>query len=609
VSRVVSVIVALLFVIPTATASAALNLSDPVPLPNSLPGPNQMAGGEPSLAFDPTGDGHLYSVAPNGGSSDNGTGVNFWASADDGNSWYLAKAVGSGAGGEDSDVDAGIDHKVYVLDLEIASSAVCRSTDFGKTFGDGCETGQAQDQAGAEEDRQWLAHDPNDASTSYFNYHDLTLEYPIMEKSTDGGSSYAPCGNLVDPSNALFPSSIGNTIVGKTAAAKDGMLYVPIGAPTPTQVASSGSATPPYGEIVIAYNKGCNGDQFKNTLVYANDGASFSNLFVSNAVGPDGAVYVVASGKLDANGPYNTYVWVSRDQGKTFSKTPIQVNTGDLKTNVMSAIGTGNKPGQVVVGWYAAQNITSPDDTKGEWRYYLARSNDYGANWDRAVVTPSVFHYGDICTVGIACVSGNRNLLDFSSVGVDPKTGCATTIFPGDPFDTPDREAAGNTDPAAAYISREACSSKEGGTGSNGSVLGVAAGCHDHTPPVTTIARGSRFTRGGISLRGTARDRGCGPKGRGQVSKVSLAISRRVGKKCQWLRPKGGFGPKTSCRKKTYVTARGTSRWTYKLKAPLKKGTYAVVPRAIDSVGNQERPVRGSRRARRNHNRYLFRVR
>jgi hypothetical protein len=608
-TRVVFVAVVALLALPTASASA-LKLSDPVALPNSLPGPNQMAGGEPSLAFDPTGDGHLYSVAPNGGASDNGTGVNFWASADGGNNWYLAKAVGSEAGGGDSDVDVGLDHKVYVLDLEIASSAVCRSTDFGKTFGDGCETGAAQDQAGAEEDRQWLTHDPNDANTSYFNYHDLTLEAPIVEKSTDGGSSYTPCGNLIDPAESLFPSSIGNTIVGKLAAAKDGMLYVPIGAPTPTQAATAGSATPPYGEIVVAYHKGCNNDQFSNTTVYKNDGGSFSNLFISNAVGPDGTLYVVASGKLDANGPYNTYVWVSRDKGKSFSKTPIQVNTSDLRTNVMSAIAAGNKPGQVVVGWYGAQNVTSPDDTKGEWRYYLARSDDYGATWDRSVVTPTVFHYGDICTVGIACVGGgNRNLLDFSSVGVDPKTGCATTIFPGDPFDTPDREASGNTDDAAAYISREACSSKEGGTGSNGAVLGVAAGCHDHTPPVTTIARGSRFTRKGITLRGVARDRGCGPKGRGTVARVSLAISRRVGKKCQWLQPKGGFGKTGSCRKKTYVTAKGTSRWSFTLKARLKKGTYAVVPRAIDSVGNVEKPRRGSRRGRHNHNRYLYRVR
>src|SRR6478609_6731132 len=336
-SRCLCVLVTVVAVvlIPTASASADLMFGTPAPLPKSLPQDHQMQGGEPSLAFDPSGDGHLYSVAPGGEDK----GINFWASPDGGNSWQYVRTIGSSAGGGDSDVEVGIDHKVYALDLEVASSAVCRSTDFGKTFGDGCESGQAQDQAGAEEDRQWLAHDPNDANTVYFNYHDFALQAPIIEKSTAGGSSFAPCGNLVNPSNPLFPSAIGNTLVGKTAVANNGNIYIPMGAPTMTQVANSSAngGVSDYGQIVVAHHKGCNGDQFDNTTVYANDGGSFSNLFISNAVGPDNALFVIASGRLDATGPYNTYLWVSRDGAKTFSG-PIKVNSGDLKTNVMSAV-------------------------------------------------------------------------------------------------------------------------------------------------------------------------------------------------------------------------------------------------------------------------------
>src|SRR3954454_7492170 len=214
-NRLLLVTVVTLLAIPTATANA-LTLSEPAALPGTLPAPNQMRGGEPSLAFDPSGDGHLYSVAPGG--NDN-KGVNFWASPTDGNTWQYFRSLGSAGGGGDSDVDVGLDHKVYVLDLEVASSAVCRSTDFGKTFGDGCETGAAQDQAGAEEDRQWLVPDPKDRNTRYFNSHDLALQAPIIEKSTDGVGSFAPCGNLLNPTNPLFPAAIGNTIVGKTSVA------------------------------------------------------------------------------------------------------------------------------------------------------------------------------------------------------------------------------------------------------------------------------------------------------------------------------------------------------------------------------------------------------
>jgi hypothetical protein len=604
--RYLLVTVVALASIPTAAAHAALTFSEPAPLPGSLPQDHQMQGGEPSMAFDPTGDGHLYAVAPGGEDQ----GVNFWASPDGGNTWNYVRTIGSNAGGGDSDVEVGIDHKVYALDLEVASSAVCRSTDFGKTFGDGCEEGTAQNQAGAEEDRQWLAHDPNDANTVYFNYHDFALQAPIILKSTDGGGSFAPCGNLVQPSNPLFPAAIGNTIVGKTAVAKDGNIYVPIGAPTMVQVANSGAngGVADYGQIVIAHHKGCNGDQFDNTTVYSNDGASFSNLFISNAVGPDNTLYVIASGRLDATGPYNTYLFVSKDQAKTFSK-PIKVNSADLVTNVMSAVGAGNKPGEVALAWYASKNAKTPNDPKAEWRYYVARSEDYGATWQQETITAQPFHYGDICTVGILCTSGNRNLLDFTSVAFDPKSDCVTTIFPGDPFDTFDVQQADNSKDAAAYISREACSASAGGTGSDGAVNGVKASCRDTIAPVSTLSKRSRITRRGITLRGVSRDRGCGKNGAGQVAQVSLAISRRIGKRCQWLQPKGGFSKTRSCRRKTYVPAKGTARWTYKLKAKLRKGTYAVVPRAIDAVGNREKPVRGSRRAKHNHNRYLFKVR
>src|SRR5207248_1866866 len=128
------------------TAQAALNFTDPAALPRSLPGDHQLQGGEPSLAFDPSGDGHFYAVAP-GAEGLGDKGVGFWGSADDGLHWPYVRSVGSQGGGGDSDVDAGIDHTVYVLDLELASSAVCRSHDFGKSFGDGCETGAAQNQA------------------------------------------------------------------------------------------------------------------------------------------------------------------------------------------------------------------------------------------------------------------------------------------------------------------------------------------------------------------------------------------------------------------------------------------------------------------------------
>src|SRR5207244_2429296 len=113
-TRLLLTVLAAALAASTGTAWAAFNFTDPVALPKSLPdakGNTEMQGGEPSLAFDPSGDGHLYSVAPGGQDK----GINFWGSADNGITWQYVRTIGSSAGGGDSDVDVGIDHTVYAL--------------------------------------------------------------------------------------------------------------------------------------------------------------------------------------------------------------------------------------------------------------------------------------------------------------------------------------------------------------------------------------------------------------------------------------------------------------------------------------------------------------
>src|SRR3954451_21225290 len=83
-----------------APAAAQTSYSAPQALPGSLPGPDQFQGGEPSVAFDGSGDGHVYAVAP-GANGDNGVG--FWRSSDHGRTWSAARAIGSQAGGGDAD--------------------------------------------------------------------------------------------------------------------------------------------------------------------------------------------------------------------------------------------------------------------------------------------------------------------------------------------------------------------------------------------------------------------------------------------------------------------------------------------------------------------------
>jgi hypothetical protein len=92
-----------------------------------------------------------------------------------------------------------------------------------------------------------------------------------------------------------------------------------------------------------------------------------------------------------------------------------------------------------------------------------------------------------------------------------------------------------------------------------------------------------------LSVRGTARDRGCS----GAIARVTVAVARRTGGGgCRYLQASGRLGPGTSCRRPTYVAAAGTAAWSLRTARPLPRGTYVVRSRAIDAAGNVERKAR-----------------
>jgi hypothetical protein len=507
-----SAVLALVAAGPASAQSPAF--AAPQALPGSLPGTGQFQGGEPSVSFDPAGDGHVYAVAPGA----NGTnGVGFWRSSDHGQTWSPPKAIGSQGGGGDSDVEVGLDHTVYVADLEVAANAICRSLDFGATFDSGCETRTASNQQGPESDREWINHDPHDPNVLYFTYHDITAQFPLIYRSENGGSSFTPCGNVYEPgSDAFLNFGPGGTDVGKPAIGSDGSIYVPI-----TEPSNPGTPSSSYNHFDIAAAPGgCkNGTQFKNSVIYTAPGADLANIFSSVVVGVDGTVYALSAGKLTAaQKTYNVYLWTSHDKGSTWSK-PLQVNTPDLTANALPAIAPGLGAGQVAIGWYGSGLAGTPPDDKNQWRYYVAESTDGGASFVQTTVTQAPYHFGGICTGGIQCVTGgNRNLLDFSSIGVDPSDGTVLPVLPGDPFDTPQN---GASDSAAVYVARQTAGRLVPGATLSGA---HAAGTGAALPKPGVAARGTRSSRACAATAGFAAV-GARPAG----SRVRLTFTRRAG--------------------------------------------------------------------------------
>src|SRR3954468_4879460 len=285
--------------------AAGLSFSSPVQLPHGDPAQHpDYGGGEPSLAFDPSGDGHVYVPAPQGipaalgsavGAGDAAQGVAVWASADHGATWPTSTITGAGNGGGDSDVEVLGDHTVLVTDLEAAAAAVCTSHDFAKTFQD-CDGGLATNQQGPENDRQWLTRGTKPGEV-YLTYHDFAGGFPIIERSTDGGQHFAPCGTIIDPAGpaAHNYTPAGGTLVSKPTVGQDGSVYVEFTTPDAT--------APPVGaslnHLYMAVGKGgCTGATvFEDHVIYEDPGASLANIFQQSARDAAGTLYVLAAGR------------------------------------------------------------------------------------------------------------------------------------------------------------------------------------------------------------------------------------------------------------------------------------------------------------------------
>jgi hypothetical protein len=71
------------------------------------------------------------------------------------------------------------------------------------------------------------------------------------------------------------------------------------------------------------------------------------------------------------------------------------------------------------------------------------------------------------------------------------------------------------------------------------------------------------------------------------VAKVEVAVVQVKGKTCKSMRSNGSLS-KTSCTAPRYVAARGTSKWSLRIRKTLPKGKYMVYARATDDAGSTQ---------------------
>jgi len=290
--------------------------------------------------------------------------------------------------------------RTFVSQLTLACSLMAYTDDDGASWQevpDGCGAGSFFDHqtvgTGA-----FVAGGPLRPVTSYpraVYYCAQSTGSANCSTSLDGGLSFLPAVSA-------WTLATCTAIHGHLASAPDGTVYLP-----PRRCGQQAG-------VAVSEDNGLSWNVRKvpdSLLGDAKDPAI--------AAGRDGTAYYSWGGRDGVDTV--PHVAVTRDRGRTWS-TPVPLGTehGVRNTAFISAVaGDGDRAAIAFVGTTTGgPNQLATFD--GVWRLYVALTYDRGATWHTVVATPdSPVQVGKICTGGIGCSDGTRNLLDFIGMTID----------------------------------------------------------------------------------------------------------------------------------------------------------------------------------------------
>jgi len=297
------------------------------------------------------------------------------------------------------------------------------------------------------DDRMWNDA-ANDASTVYMSYHDLATFNIEVQRSNNGGLTYAAgIGEAIDSATlpaagSLSPTSSANTAaqikVDHSACPSKGNLYVAFTAPdNATENANGGPQRSVYVGVSTDAGLGTGVFTFTDHKVFTSSAGSAgavhgtNNIFPALAVDSFGFVYTTWSDNQ------SVYLSSSSDLGTTWS-VPVRVNSGITvgKSNVFPWVAA-DANGHVVVTWLGASLAGNSNDvatmqpscTDGtmncwaQWNVYMAESvngHDTVPTFMQHTASDHIIHAGTVCTNGTGCSNGDsRALADFFQVALD----------------------------------------------------------------------------------------------------------------------------------------------------------------------------------------------
>src|SRR5438445_823325 len=276
--------------------------------------------------------------------------------------------LGLAPGGGDADIAVnGPDQISHIPNLPLTSLLLApgvtatHSTDRGDQF----STPNVLGALIGGDDRQW--NDAIDAKTGYLAYHDIGTFNIDVQRSNDGGASYANgLGEAIDA--ATFPAAGAATQLSTANLAAQikidhsncssrGNLYQLFVAPdNPPENIGGNSMRSAYVGVSIDAKLGLPAFMFTDYKIYTGPtGANNGNIFPALAVDQFGFLYSVWSDNS------NIFFTSSSDHGKTWTTARI-VNQATLgKANVFPWVAA-DANGHVVVAWLGADRAGNSND-------------------------------------------------------------------------------------------------------------------------------------------------------------------------------------------------------------------------------------------------------
>ena len=329
-------------------------------------------------------------------------------------------------GGEDADVDLGSTGTMHATTLLFLGNPTLLRGQLGVSA-IACPNAASSFAAGSchsqiidltESDRPWTT---SDGSRVFISYHDAGNSTLIhLQRSDDDGFTWQRVGDPIVGQGAVTGEATFNNDQGPVIA--DPFTHNVYDIYAAGEVGILKAKTTDFDHIFVSRSVD-GGKTWTATLVFhAATPVGLNNVFPTLAVDPgNGAIHAAWS---DA---HTVFYATSSDAGATWSSA-VAVNLAPATTAVFPWIAARNGVVDLV---YYGTSATSKNDPTAVWNVYLAQATD-GGGFQQSRVSNTPNHVGVVCTQGIACAPGTRNLLDLFKVAIDPGTGRAGVIYTDD---------------------------------------------------------------------------------------------------------------------------------------------------------------------------------